>query len=130
MKLKTSRQLRGILVGRITTADNHSSLIQIPTGADSKIPVVVKETSKTGIQARGILTGHSDGLLLDKVLQEEDIRKDDLVVTTGEADWLPDLLIGQIGEVLTETAEIYKKARVSPLVDYKKLRIVFVIISN
>jgi len=92
--------------------------------------VIVREASKTGIQARGILTGHSGSLLLDKVLQAEDIREGDLVTTSGEDDWLPDLLIGQIEEVLAEPAEIYKKAQVSPLIDYRKLRTVFIVISN
>ena len=119
-----------ILVGRVVAVGRNYSLVQIPTGVDSKIPVIVREASKTGIQARGILTGHSGSLLLDKVLQAEDIREGDLVVTGGEDDWLPDLLIGQIEEVLAEPAEIYKKAQVSPLIDYRKLRTVFIVISN
>ena len=119
-----------ILVGRVVAVGRNYSLVQIPTGVDSKIPVIVREASKTGIQARGILTGHSGSLLLDKVLQAEDIREGDLVTTSGEDDWLPDLLIGQIEEVLAEPAEIYKKAQVSPLIDYRKLRTVFIVISN
>ena len=125
-----------ILVGRIVSVGRNYSLVQIPTGADSKIPVIVREpsfakaTEGKGIQARGILTGYSGGLLLDKVLQVEDIREGDLVTTSGEGDWLSDLLIGQIEEVLAEPAEIYKQARVTPLTNYHQLRTVFVVISS
>ncbi|PJC75981.1 hypothetical protein CO010_03935, partial [Candidatus Shapirobacteria bacterium CG_4_8_14_3_um_filter_39_11] len=53
--------------------------------------------------------------------------KGDLVITSGEENWLPDLLIGQIEEVLPKTAELYQTARVSALLDYQKLRIVFIV---
>lgn len=116
-----------ILVGRVSSVETHSCLVTLPITPNIKIPVVVK--SAQGVQARGILTSlPGQKLLLDKVLQEEDIQPGDLVVTGGE--WLPDLVIGQIEEVLSETAAIYKKARVSPLVDYHALRIVFIVIKS
>lgn len=116
-----------ILVGKIVSVQETSALVQLPTDINSKIPVVVKKPGGSGIQARGLLVAQSGNLILDQVLQSEDIRRGDLVLTTGEAGWLPDLLIGQIEEVLGREAAIYKKARVVPLVDYQSLRIVFVI---
>jgi len=50
------------------------------------------------------------------------------VVTSGEEGWLGDLVIGQVEEVLPKSAEVYKKAKVTSLVDYQKLRIVFLVI--
>jgi cell shape-determining protein MreC len=41
---------------------------------------------------------------------------------------LPDLLIGQIEEVKNNPAEIYQQAVVKPLLDYTKLRTVFIIV--
>lgn len=124
-----------ILVGRISSVEGHSSLVTLPITPNIKIPVVVKSphsaeaTRGRGVQARGILTNQpGQKLLLDKVLQKEDIQLGDLVVTSGE--WLPDLLIGQVEEILTESAAIYKKARVSPLVDYHALRVVFIVIKS
>lgn len=123
-----------ILVGKITKVGEGSSLVQLPISLGVKIPVVVRRPpfakATVGVQARGLLIGEYGGrLILDRVLQEEDIQKGDLVVTAGE-DWLPDLIIGQVSEVLPKSAEIYRKALVKPLVDYDKLRIVFIIISN
>lgn len=138
-----------ILVGKIVSLEETSALVQLPIDPNSKIPVVVKkpasakgprlssaESPSAGVQARGLLLAQSGGkLILDRILQSEDIRAGDLVLTAGESDlpageagWLSDLLIGQIEEVLGREAEVYKQARVSPLLDYQSLRIVFLVI--
>ncbi len=117
-----------IYVGQVVSVGERDGLVQLPTDPNSKIPVVVKKPSSPGIQARGLLTGQFGGkLLLDRILQEEDVRQRDLVVTSGEEGYLSDLVIGQIKEVIKGTAEIYQQAIVSPLVDYSTLRFVFVV---
>lgn len=116
-----------ILVGRVDSVEAHFCLVTLPITPNTKIPVVVR--ADKGIKARGILVSQpGQKLILDKVLQQEDIQPGDLVVTS--ADWLPDLVIGQIEEVLAKPVAIYKKARVSPLVDYHGLRIVFIVIKS
>ncbi len=124
-----------ILVGKITKVNENDSLVQLLSDLNTKIPVMVKKpgSEKTrpegGVQARGLLSGQGgEKLLLDRVLQSEDVQKGDLVMTTGEEGWLPDLLIGQIVDVIPKSAEVYQKARVAPLIDYQELRIVFVVI--
>lgn len=124
-----------ILVGKVVKVNENDALVQLLSDANLKMPVVVKKPSPDknkptgGIQARGLLFGQGgEKLLLDRVLQSEDIQKGDLVVTVGEEGWLPDLLIGQIVDVAPKSAEVYQKARVSPLVEVQKLRIVFVVI--
>lgn len=120
-----------ILLGKIVSVNRGASLVQLPTMPGVKIPVAVKRTGSSGVQARGLLLGQYGGrLVLDRVLQSEDIQKGDLVVTSGDESWPADLLIGQITEVLPKSAEIYQKAQVKPLLDYDKLRIVFIVISN
>jgi len=119
-----------ILVGKIEKVELENSLVLLPTSPGQKIPVLIKRPGKTGVQARGLLQAFGGGLVLDRVLQSEDIQKGDLVVSAGDEDWLPDLLIGQITEVLPKSAQIYQKAQVGPIVEYDKLRIVFIVISN
>ena len=117
-----------ILVGRVISAGESESLVQLPGDPNSKIPVTIKRPGSQGIQAQGLLFGQfGSKLVLDRVLQEEDIQKGDLVTTSGEEGWLPNLVIGQIDEVLPPTAAIYQKARVDSLVDYSLLRLVFVV---
>jgi len=118
-----------VLVGRIVAVDEDTSLVQLVNDLASKIPVEIRRPDLTGSQAKGILFGQSgENLLLDKVLQAEFIQKGDLVVTSGDEGWLPGLLIGQIEEVSPKSAEVYKRASVSPLVNYQGLSFVFIVI--
>ena len=118
-----------ILLGRIVSAEENFSLVEKVNSPNVKIPVVIKKPGQASVQARGLLLGqYKDKLFLDRVLQGEQIQKGDLVITSGEEGWRPDLLIGQIEEVLPKSAELYQTARVSPLLDYQKLRIVFIVV--
>ena len=113
-----------ILVGKVVSLTETSALVQLPTDPNSKIPVVIKKVGSAGVQARGILISQRGELIISQILQSEDVRPGDLVLTAGE-DWLPDLLIGQISEVVGQEAAIHKEAKISPLIDYQRLRIVF-----
>jgi len=119
-----------ILVGKVVETSKESSLLETPLTPKISLPVVIKRPGGKGIQARGILKPVGGSLILGEVLQSEDIQKGDLVVSGGDENWPADLLIGQITDVLPKSAEVYQKARVKPLLEYDKLRIVFVVISN
>lgn len=119
-----------ILVGQVVGVSEGSSLLETPLTPKVSLSVVIKRPGGKGIQARGILKPVGGNLILSEVLQSEDIQKGDLVVSAGDESWPADLLIGQITDVLPKSAEVYQKARVKPLLEYDKLRIVFVIISN
>lgn len=117
-----------IYVGQVVSLGRGESLVRLATEPNSRIPVVIKPPSAVGTQARGLLRGQfGDKLLLDRVLQEEDIRQGDLVITSGEEGYLPNLVIGQIKEVSKGTAEIYQQAVVAPLIDYSSLKFVFLV---
>jgi len=116
----------GLLVGRVETVRQHFSLLQTPFS--SRIPVLVRCSSERSSHAQGLLVGYSDELVLEKVLQEEDLAVGDLVVTNGQSDWLADLVIGEVEEVLSKPVDVHKKARVKPLLNYDKLKTVFVVI--
>jgi len=117
-----------ILVGKVVKTGERSSLLETPLTPKVSLPVVVKRAGGKGIQARGIIRPVGGSLVLSEVLQSEDIQKGDLVVSGGDENWPADLLIGQITDVLPKSAEVYQKARVRPLLEYDKLRIVFVVI--
>jgi rod shape-determining protein MreC len=120
-----------ILIGRVSSVEENFSLFEKVDSPSLKIPVVVKKSGQASIQARGLLSGqYKNKLFLDRVLQGEMIQKGDLVVTSGEEGWLPDLLVGQIEEVVPKSAELYQRAQVSSLLDLNQLRIVFVVVKN
>lgn len=119
----------GLLVGKIIEVSDYGSLVQLPNSTGAKIPVVIKRPNTVGVQARGLLIGqYGSQLQLDKVLQTEDIKEGDLVVSSGDEGFLADLVIGQISDVLGKSAELYQRARVEPSVDYQKLTIVFIVV--
>jgi rod shape-determining protein MreC len=120
-----------ILIGKVISVEESFSVIEKIDSPSLKIPVVIKKPGQGAVQARGLLSGqYKNKLFLDRVLQGEMIQKGDLVVTSGEEGWLPDLLIGQIEEVVPKSAELYQRAQVSSLLDLSQLRIVFVVIKN
>lgn len=119
-----------IFIGRISWVGENLARVTLPANPESRLPVLVRSQKEIGVKARGLLRGEGGKAILDQVLQEESISEGDLVLTGGEENYPPDLLIGKIIEVKKEEAELFQQAIVSPLVDYKEMSIVFVIISQ
>lgn len=115
--------LKNILVGKVIKVESHESQIELPTDPESKIPVQADKT-----HARGLLSGQfGRGLSLEKVTQDESLRTDDLVQTTGESGYPKDLLVGKISWVEKNESEVFQKAGIEPLLNYEELEIVFLI---
>lgn len=111
------------LVGKIRIVTPRTSQVLLPIDPDSLIPV---RTIKTA--GLGLLTGEfGTKASLDKVLQSDRLEKDDLLVTTGEAGYRRDLLVGKIGNIVKNEVEPFQKAEVSLLLDYSRLENVFII---
>lgn len=112
------------LVGRVAKASQTISFVQQPFDPDSLVPV------RIGL-ARGLVKGQFGlGLKLSQVAQNEDIRGNDLVLTSGEGGtYLPELVVGKIGKISTDTTGLFKEAEVLPLVDVSKLTTIFVILN-
>ncbi len=114
---------QNVLVGKIVSITPKTAEVLLPSDSDSKIPV---RTLK--INSRGLLTGEAGvSSVLDKVLQAEKLEKDDLIITTGEAGYPRDLLIGKIFKINKNDVEPFQKASVQLLLDYGKLDNVFII---
>jgi len=113
-----------ILVGKIKKTSATQSQVQLPINSQSIIPVV---TGKT--KARGILKGQfGTKIVLENVLQEEKLEENDSVLTSGGEGFPRGLLIGRIKKIIKKEAEIYQKAEVEPLLNYKELETVFVLV--
>lgn len=113
----------GILIGRVIKVDVFISLVETPKASGAKISAKILPTSEKGIV--GYLP--EKGLVLDKVLQKASLEKEQMVVTSGEEGYPPNLLIGTIKEVEKNEVEVYQKAILEPLIDYQSLEIVFVV---
>ena len=115
--------LEKILVGRVVKVSAHESQIELPTDPASIIPV---QTIKT--KARGLLTGQfGKGMALEKVTQGEILEKEDIVVSTGEKDYLKGLIIGKIGNIEKNESELFQKAEVESSLNFEELEFVFLV---
>lgn len=112
-------------VGKIITVNPSRSLVMLPTDLESSIPV------KTMRETKGVAVGQSgETIVFDKILQKDPLFLNDLVVTSGEANFPPNLLFGKVAHIITDETSVYKKAKIEPAINYQDERYVFVISSQ
>lgn len=114
---------QNFLVGKIRTVTPRTSEVILPMDPDSRIPVRTLKTASLGL-----LTGEfGTKATLAKVLQSDRLEKDDLLVTTGEAGYSRDLIIGKIQKISKNEVEPFQKAEVGLSLDYSRLENVFIV---
>lgn len=117
-----------ILIGKISFAGENFSRVETLISDKLKIPVVVKDFRQKGLLARGVLSAPAGKIYLERVLQSERIMNDDFVLTSGEGEYPPDLLIGEIKKIEKKESDVFQRAEIKPMMEYDKLINVFVII--
>jgi rod shape-determining protein MreC len=115
------------LVGRVGQVNDTSSQVQLLIDPNSYVNVLLVTSRATGVVA-----GQSDGSLhLINVPQTDEVKTGDLIVTSGLGGKLPRLLtIGQVADVTSTDAQLFKEAIVRPAVDYNRIEEVLVITST
>ena len=113
-----------VLVGTITSAFEHTSQLELITAAS----MTVNAQTSTG-RARGVVRGeHNLGLLMDLIAQNETVVAGDKVITSGLGGLFPaGLLIGRVGDIRSNSSELFQKASVIPAANFRDLEFVFVI---
>ena len=113
-------------VGKVIGVSPASSNIQLLTDPDSKIAAFSQNIEG---KAKGVLIGQfGTEILMDKILHEEKITEGDLVYSEGLEGFLPrGLVLGRISQVIEQTNEVFKQAKVQPIFDIRDLELVFVI---
>ncbi len=113
----------GHLVGRTTKVFPRSSIVELPISPGSKIPVRVGEAS-------GLVTGQfSASMVLDRVAQNEKVNVGDTVLSSGEGEILPGLVVGKVSKITSSQTDIFIQATVESEVNYGELLMVFVVVS-
>ncbi len=117
------------VVGRIHRVFGGYSDVMLSVDPSSRIDVVDQRTGARGI-LRGL--GNSKHYLakLEYLLKQDEVRKGDLLVTSGVGDRFPrDLPVGTVVKVEKKTLGLYQKVYVAPAVDFSKLSRVMVVVS-
>lgn len=117
----------GLLVGRVLSVSTATSEVLLLTDSHSSVHTVVQ-----GSRANGIVEGDRGlGLLLTSVPHESELKVGDRVVTTGLAGQFPKgLLVGTIEDAPDPGNDLFREARVKPVVDFDQLEFVFVITAS
>lgn len=113
------------LVGKIKEVSLSTAMVELPTDTHSKIMVYMGKT-----KAKGILSGRFDSsCILDFVEQNEALEIGDFLYTTGENGIIPaDFTVGTIKSVEKSEKDLFQKALVEPVLDFRKLTVVLVIV--
>jgi rod shape-determining protein MreC len=112
------------LIGRIAAVTASAARVQLITDPASSVNV---RLDPSGAQAvlMGQLTGE---IVLDMIPQEAEVHAGDLVLTSGlGGGYPPDLLVGQVVNVLKREQDVFQRAVVQPVVDFSDIDIVLVI---
>jgi rod shape-determining protein MreC len=113
--------IKDILIGKVSTVHNSTSLVRLLTDPDSKVPAI------TSGNARGILEGEfGNNLVLNNVAQNESLQEGEIVFSSGEADYPQGLVLGKIKHIDKNPAAIFQTAEISPIVPFEDLETVFV----
>lgn len=113
--------VEGQLVGRIVSVGEQQSVIETIYAVSGNVPVKIGDDL-------GVLRGEFGfNLWVKELLQEAEVKKDDLVVTSGVGGvYKPDLLVGKVKELKVRENEPFKSARVTPLWQPAELSSIFI----
>lgn len=102
----------GGVMGQIMEVGKHQSTALLVTDADHAVPVQV---ARSGLRTIAYGTGHSDRLVLPNVPQSADIRKGDLLITSGIGGRFPaGFPVGTITAVRADQLRLFVIADARP----------------
>lgn len=116
---------QGIVVGKVAAVKEASSLVRLVNNQQCKLAAGI-----LGSEATNGITEGELGLTIKMnfIFQEVEIKKDDIVITSGLEETIPrGLVIGKVSDVNKENNELWQSAHLIPLMNTNNLLIVSVI---
>jgi len=121
--------IKNYLVGICDEVDEHRTQVKILT--DPSLVVSVQDQGSGG-RTRGVVRGSfGTKLMMEKILLSEEIRLDDIIISSGEDGIYPKgLIVGKVEEIENSSLSVLKSAVLSPLVDFERIEQVMVSIGQ
>ncbi len=115
---------QGYLVGKVVAVGRSTSTILLIIHTKSSVDVRLSKTS-----TEAIVRGSSGaGLVLDLVPPDAPLASGDLVVTAGINSLIPkNILVGEVGQVLSQSSDLFKRASIVSPIRFQSLQFVFVV---
>src|SRR3989344_3336272 len=116
------------LVGKIVESNLYFSKVDLVTSPSFSSTVKTLRT-----QIPGVVRGDGEKkMILDNVLQSDDVKVSDVILTKGDQDIKgiglpPDLILGKLISVAKKPSNLFQKGEVVSLLDFSSLSTVFVI---
>ncbi|MEK7139341.1 MAG: rod shape-determining protein MreC [Patescibacteria group bacterium] len=116
----------GVLIGRIMAVEPQSATVLLLSDNGSRIAATVQNQDQT----IGVVIGaHGLSVQMDMIPRDELIAVGNIIVTSGMQAFIPrGLVIGTIASIDTVSSKLFSKAFIKPLVDYRKLNMVTVLV--
>lgn len=115
---------QGYLVAKIVYVGSYTSTAILISNAQSSIDAKLSKNNTEGV----VKGSFGSGMVFDLVSQNADITGGDLVVTAGINARIPkDILIGEVGSVLSESNDLFKKMSVTSPIRQRSLEFVSVV---
>ncbi|MDP2671123.1 MAG: rod shape-determining protein MreC [bacterium] len=113
--------VRNIFVGTVVEVSPRTSRVALITDPQTKIPAITQSG------AVGVLAGQfGTEAHLTNVIQDDKLNEGELVLTSGEADYPKNLVLGKITSVKKVSRELFQNAKVESLLPAGELQTVFV----
>lgn len=117
------------VVGRVKRVYGHYADVALAVDPTSAVDVLVPRTGSRGV-LRGVGGDNVYACRVEYLLRSEEVRTDDLVVTSGLGGVFPrDIPVGRVRKIAQSEYGLYQEVEVAPAVDFSHLRAVVVILS-
>ena len=113
----------GILVGKIHKVMQNFSRVLFISDPEFKVTAKLLGSETSGI-ARGAL---NEGMYLDFVAQDDEIKEEDVLLSTGNDMFPPALVVGSVDRVEFNPTQMFKKIRIRPIIKNTQLGRVLVV---
>ncbi len=114
---------QGYLIAKVLHVGKYTSTALLITNDNSAIDAKLSKNTTEGV-AKG---SFGSGVVFDMVSQNADVQKGDLVVTAGISNRIAkNLLIGEVGDVLSKPNDLFKKVSIVTPVRFHNIDYVFV----
>ncbi|MEA3310395.1 MAG: rod shape-determining protein MreC [Chloroflexota bacterium] len=112
------------LVGRIARVSPHLAYVRQINDTDNEIAALLQNS-----RVSGMVVGKSNGaLLMTEILPDEELRENEIAITSGLGGLLPKgLILGQLESHTYQEAELFQEAVLRPAIDFHRLETVLVI---
>ncbi|MHB8137785.1 MAG: rod shape-determining protein MreC [Smithellaceae bacterium] len=115
------------LIGRLTDVSWHSSKVLLLIDENSNVDVLIQRTRVQGI-AHG---AGSRGCVVRYISKNQDVKKDDVVVTSGLSNIFPKgLLVGKVSHVERMDVGLFLNIQVAPFAEFAELEEVMVLVAE